>query len=162
VAALIASLALVGALAFDAFGLGPRWLGDRIAAILALHGFSYFILGSALAGWLLTAGANLQTALGNALAGPLGPKAASAIGTYGLGMLVLMVFVLWMAAMLPKRISNHAGEAVHQEMNSALIWGGALILVIGASLVPGALGGVVRGTVGWTNTIGQAIAGAAA
>lgn len=161
-AALIATLALVGALAFDSLGLGPRWLGDRIAAVLALHGLSYFILGSALAGWLLTVGTRLQAQLGSALSGPLGPKASEAIGSYGLGMAVLLVFILWVAALAPKKIANHAGEIVHREMNSALIWGGAFVLVVGAALVPGALGGLVRGVVGWSNVIGQSIAGAAA
>jgi hypothetical protein len=166
---LAASIALVLAFLLDRYGLpkllGGRWMGDRIAALLVLFAFGYFLLGSWLTDRTQSLGKQLTTWLAHTLSGPLGPKVADAIGLYALGLLVFVLFVIWLGMLWPNRSGlgkkggGAPGNAValrgaaptparggggggwkltSQELSSAYIWIPPAVFALGAAFVPGA------------------------
>jgi hypothetical protein len=104
---LAASIALVFAGLFDAFGLpkwlGGRWVGDRLAALCVLFAAGYFLLGSWLTGQTQSLGKQFTTWLAHTLAPYLGPKVADAIGLYALGLVIFVLFVMWLGMLWPNR-----------------------------------------------------------
>ncbi len=154
---LTATIALVLALLFDWLGLLPRWLADRLAALCVLFAADYFLSGTTLAASLLSLGTRGTDWLAQALQGPLGPRAGEAVGRYGLGMVVLILFVIWAAMLAPRSVSNHAGDIVQKELSSKWIWLPPVAFVLAAQFIPGAPGDLVRGTVGLLTNAGQLI-----
>jgi hypothetical protein len=188
---LAASIALVLAFLLDRYGLpkllGGRWMGDRIAALLVLFAFGYFLLGSWLTDRTQSLGKQLTTWLAHTLSGPLGPKVADAIGLYALGLLVFVLFVIWLGMLWPNRSGlgkkggGAPGNAValrgaaptpargggggggggwkltSQELSSAYIWIPPAVFAVASTFVPGTLGAFVRATIGLLASAGQAI-----
>lgn len=181
---LAASIALVLAGLFDAFGLpkwlGGRWMGDRLAALLVLFAAGYFLLGSWLTGQTQSLGKQFTAWLASTLAPYLGPKVADAIGLYALGLLIFVLFVIWLGMLWPhgkpgggSKGAGKPGTALavkgaggkgggsyaltSLELNSLFIWVPPFVFAVGAGFVPGGLGTFVRGTIGLLATVGQAI-----
>jgi hypothetical protein len=141
---LAATLALVGAILCDRFGLFTKAIGDRVAAVLALFAMSRFLGGTVVADWLIDRGNDIAKYVGRFAAKLLGPDPGSAIANYGIAMLVAVVAVIWIAAMVPPQLAPWAGDITSIEMQSLTIWGGAAVIVIGAALIPGDLGVLIR------------------
>jgi hypothetical protein len=138
-------LALVLAVLFDWQGLLPKWIADRLAALLALYAFSRIVAGTPAAHWLLGLGQGLANLLGSLAGRWTNSATASAIGQYGVAVVVIIVGVMWLAAMLPAETTRKfGGDIVSREMSSWDIWGGALVLTMGAYLVPGTIGDLLR------------------
>lgn len=184
---LAASIALVLAGLFDAFGLpkwlGGRWMGDRLAALCVLFAAGYFLLGSWLTGQTQSLGKQFTTWLAHTLAPWLGPKVADAIGLYALGLVIFVLFVVWLGMLWPhgkpgggKGGGKAPGTAVaikgaagggkggggswaltSLELNSLFIWVPPIVFALGAGFVPGGLGTFVRATIGLLASVGQAI-----
>ncbi len=152
--------ALVLAVLMDVFGFLPKAIGDRIAAVLALFAISAFLSGSKVASTLVGWGNEFAAWLAKFCGQFIGADAASAIGNYGLAVVVLIVTVFWIAAMLPKGSRRYIGEIALREMDSKVIWGGALIIVVGITLIPGDLGQALRGITSLGVEAGGQIAGA--
>lgn len=182
---LAASIAVVLAGLLDYFGLpkwlGGRWLGDRIAALCILFAAGYFLLGSWLTGQTQSLGKQFTTWLANTLAPFTGQKVADAIGLYALGLIIFVLFVIWLGMLWPNRsglgkkgggtpgtaVATKGGgggggkgggwKLTSQELSSAYIWIPPVVFALGAGFVPGALGTFVRGTIGLLASVGQAI-----
>lgn len=154
---LAASIAIALAILFDAYGLLPRWLADRLAAVLVLFAAGYFLLGSWVTDTTIRLGQQFAHWLAAELRQPLGPKVSEAIGLYALGLTVFVLFVVWLAMLLPKKAQKITGEIVHKELSSPWIWIPPVAFTLGAAFVPGSLGMFVRGTIGLLTNFGQAI-----
>jgi hypothetical protein len=185
VVTLAASIALVFAGLFDAFGLpkwlGGRWVGDRLAALCVLFAVGYFLSGSWVDHTAATKGREFTTWVAHTLAPWLGPKVADAIGLYALGLIVFVLFVMWLGMLWPNRGGKGTKKAApgagmeraargaapagkggggwkltSLELESRYIWIPPAVFTLGAVLVPGALGTFVRGTIGLLASLGQA------
>lgn len=153
-------LALVLAVLLDWKGLLPKAVADRLAAILAMYAFSRIIVGTPLAAKLLGFGQGLADLVGRLVGRWVSPETATAISRYGLAVAVIIVGVLWIAAMLPAETTRkYGGDIVSREMSSYDIWGGALALTVGAYLVPGTIGSILQGITSLGVTAGQALIG---
>jgi hypothetical protein len=156
---LAATIALVAAIILDRFGLFTKAIGDRLAAVLALYSLSVFVAGTPVATWLIDKGNLIAAWLGRFAGRFLGPNPATAISQYLVAMIVLLVAFMWIMAMLPRRATVVAGDAAMVEMSSLIIWGGAFVIVIGGSLIPGQLGELVRSITDLGVSGGSQIAG---
>lgn len=153
-------LALVLAVLFDWKGLLPKWIADRLAAVLAIYAFSAIVVGSALAAKLLSIGNGLAGILGGIAGHWVNPQAAQAISQYGMAVVVIVIGVLWVAAMVPAETGRKfGGDIASREMSSWDIWGGALALTVGAFLVPGTIGDALRFVATSAVQIGHALVG---
>jgi hypothetical protein len=152
-------LALVAAVLIDHFNFLIRSIGYPLAAILAIYGMSVFIDGTPLAGWLIARGDDIAEWLGSVVVPILGAATGSAISRYLLAVIVVITAAFWFIAMIPPLTKRLLGEAATREMNSALIWGGAFILIIGGALVPGTTGDAIRGMTHLGISTGGGIAG---
>jgi hypothetical protein len=138
-------LALVLAVLFDWKGFLPKWIADRLAALLALYAFSRIVAGTPAAAKLLEIGNSLAKLLGQLAGKYTNAQTAGAISQYLVAVIVLVVGLLWVAAMLPAESTRKfGGDIVSREMSSWDIWGGALALTVGAYLVPGTIGDGLR------------------
>lgn len=154
------TLAIALALLFDWKGVGPKWIGDRIAALLVLFAGTVFLTGTLAAHWLVSLGQTIASWLAGIAAHFLNTQAATAVGQYLVPMVVLVVSVMWIAAMLPaKHAAKYAGDIASREMSSAMIWAGGAVITIGTTLIPGQLGNGVRAVMGLAVTAGATLIG---
>lgn len=153
-------LALTLAVLLDWKGLLPKWIADRLAAVLALYAFSRIIVGSPAAAFLLRLGNGLASLLGTLAGRFTNAATAGAISQYTVAVVVIVIGVLWIAAMLPAESTRKfGGDIVSREMSSWDIWGGALALTVGAYLVPGTVGTFLRMITSLGVAGGQALVG---
>ncbi len=128
----------------------PAWIGDRIAAVLALFAASVFVASTPLAALVLGWGEQFSGWLGGLIRG-WAPDLGVAVSEYLIGALVIVVAWLWVLAMLPtSKLSGVLGDGRSKELDSWLIWGGAIVLAVGVAGVPGGFGDVLR----WIVTLG--------
>lgn len=134
------------------------WICDRVAAVLALFAASVFIAGTPAAAWLLQQGEALAAWLGD-IVRQWSPSLGSAVASYLIAAVVLVIAWLWVLAMLPSsKFASFLGDGRSKELDSRLIWGGAALLAVGAALVPGGAGDLIRWLVGLGVTAGGKLA----
>lgn len=138
--------ALVAAYLIAWKGIGPDWLAQRLAAVVALCGVQSVVTGTALGDKLKGWAADGAEQLGK-LAGHLDPQYQQPVTAWAVPIVVGTVGLLWVAAMLPGMTARYIGRIANQEHSSALIWGGALALGVFSASAPGEWGDLLQSLV---------------
>ena len=150
----VALLALTIGLICDWQRIFPA-IGDRIAAVCALVAVNGLVVETFIGDWLRSLGGWLAQLVGDLFAKG-DPAMGTAIAESFLGLVALLVTALWLLAMIPnsKLTTRFVGRGVTREMSSGLIWGGALVVGLFVSAIPGALGEFGRAVTGFIGDLG--------
>lgn len=138
---------LLGAFLIDLVGVGNRKWANIIAAFLALGGMIRFLAPSRLGAELNEWTGELFDVAGDAV-GEWDPAWGSLIRGTGLALLVTALTIIWLFMAIPKS-TPQAGEAAKKDFSSAWIWGGAVVLCLFITAVPGDLGDGLRAVIGF-------------
>ena len=136
--------------------IGPDWLAERVAALLALVGVQSAVASTAVGDWVRGVVGDGVGLLADA-AGKLDGAYSAAVRTWTVPLVVLAVGTIWLAAMLTSRASRYVGGIANEGYSSGLIWGGALVLALFATALPGAWGDLVGSGVDALARFGQGL-----
>jgi hypothetical protein len=150
----IAALVLASLIAWKR--IGPDWLADRLAAVIALCGVQSIVAGTKLGGKLRGWGQKAADWLGE-LAGRLDPGLHKPVATWTIPVIVGVMGLLWVAAMLPAMLSRWIGGIANESHTAGTIWGGALVLGVFASSGPGAWGNFLLALVDQLGATGDSL-----
>ena len=129
--------ALVIGLLLDWKSLIP-WIGDRLAAVLAVVAGAALIMNTHLDQMLHSGATWVSTQLATHLV-PVDPSLAMAVSTGLVGIATMAFFLVWLLAMIPQaKVAKKiiGDQAVSTELDSRIIWAGSLLPAF-VSLVPG-------------------------
>lgn len=125
--------------------IGPAWLNDRLAAILALLGAQAVVAPTQLGTWARQL-ADWIISVGQRVIAGADVQVASAAAAVAVPLIVAGTGLVWVAAMLPSkgRWVAWLGDIVGLTFSKELVWGGGLVLGVFAAAAPGPWGQMLQ------------------